>query len=35
MEEIEKLKKDLESQKKKVDEKINPILKSYCRVIKG
>ena len=29
MEDIEELKKNLESQKKEVDEKINPILQSY------
>ena len=29
MEDIEEFKKNLQSQKKKVDEKINPILQSY------
>jgi len=29
MEDIEEFKKNLESQKRKVDEKINPILRSY------
>lgn len=29
MKDIEEFKKDLQSQKKKVDEKINPILQSY------
>jgi len=29
MEDIEEFKKNLESQKKKVDEKIDPILQSY------
>lgn len=31
MEDIEEFKKNLQSQKKKVDEKINPILNSYIK----
>lgn len=31
MEDIEEFKKNLQAQKKKVDEKINPILHSYIK----
>ena len=31
MEDIEEFKKNLQSQKKKVDETINPILQSYAK----